>query len=153
MGPMCSLPAKRPWCSLWRQPSFHEKDDLIDIFFLRKIIEPEIAQLAAENATPEEIDELEEILKEQEEERGQTARTQFETIPIFIISWPGWPRTGSWNAFFSPWLIFWAKPGKDTCRPRRENKNLFRVIGIFSLQSKMEMGRLPDRPCADIWRR
>jgi GntR family transcriptional repressor for pyruvate dehydrogenase complex len=47
---------------------FHEKDDLIDIFFLRKIVEPEIAQLAAENATLEEINELEEILREQEEE-------------------------------------------------------------------------------------
>lgn len=46
---------------------FHEKDDLIDIFFLRKIIEPGIAQLAAENARPEEVAELEEILKEQEE--------------------------------------------------------------------------------------
>ena len=45
---------------------FHEKDDLIDIFFLRKIIEPEIAQLASDNATPEEISELEEILREQE---------------------------------------------------------------------------------------
>jgi len=49
---------------------FLEKDDLIDIFFLRKIIEPEIAQLASENATPEEISELEEILKEQEGEVG-----------------------------------------------------------------------------------
>ena len=49
---------------------FHEKDDLIDIFSLRKIIEPEIAQLASENATPEEIGELEDILKEQETERA-----------------------------------------------------------------------------------
>ena len=47
---------------------FHEKDDLIDIFFLRKIIEPEVAQLASENATPEEMNDLEEILREQEEE-------------------------------------------------------------------------------------
>jgi len=47
---------------------FHEKDDLIDIFSIRRIIEPEIAQLASENATPEEIDELEDILKEQERE-------------------------------------------------------------------------------------
>jgi GntR family transcriptional repressor for pyruvate dehydrogenase complex len=47
---------------------FHEKDDLIDIFFLRKIVEPEVAQLAAESTTPEEINELEEVLKEQEEE-------------------------------------------------------------------------------------
>jgi GntR family transcriptional regulator, transcriptional repressor for pyruvate dehydrogenase complex len=45
----------------------HEKDDLVDIFSLRKILEPGIAQLAAENATAEEIAELEEILKEQEE--------------------------------------------------------------------------------------
>ncbi|OGP76132.1 MAG: hypothetical protein A2V86_02230 [Deltaproteobacteria bacterium RBG_16_49_23] len=47
---------------------FHEKDDIIDIFFIRKIIEPEVAQLASENRTPEEIDELEEILREQEKE-------------------------------------------------------------------------------------
>jgi GntR family transcriptional regulator, transcriptional repressor for pyruvate dehydrogenase complex len=47
---------------------FHEKDDIIDIFALRKIIEPEVAGLAAENATPEELDEMEEILKEQGEE-------------------------------------------------------------------------------------
>jgi GntR family transcriptional repressor for pyruvate dehydrogenase complex len=47
---------------------FHEKDDMIDIFSLRKIIEPEVAQLASENATPEEINELEEILKEQKKE-------------------------------------------------------------------------------------
>ena len=45
---------------------FHEKDDIIDIFFIRKIVEPEMAHLASEHATPEEISELEEILKEQE---------------------------------------------------------------------------------------
>jgi GntR family transcriptional repressor for pyruvate dehydrogenase complex len=47
---------------------FHEKDDLIDIFSVRKIIEPGIAQLAAENARPDEINELEEILKEQKKQ-------------------------------------------------------------------------------------
>jgi len=47
---------------------FHEKDDIIDIFFIRKIVEPEVAQLASEQATPEEVSELEEILKEQERE-------------------------------------------------------------------------------------
>ncbi len=50
---------------------FHEKDDLIDIFSLRKMIEPEVAQLASENATPEEIVELEEILEEQKKEVAQ----------------------------------------------------------------------------------
>ena len=62
---------------------FHEKDDLIDIFSLRKIIEPEVAQLASENGTPEEINELEEILKEQENGGGQTARTPSKRIPNF----------------------------------------------------------------------
>jgi len=47
---------------------FHDKDDTIDIFSLRKIIEPEIAQLASENRTSEEINELEDVLKEQEKE-------------------------------------------------------------------------------------
>jgi GntR family transcriptional repressor for pyruvate dehydrogenase complex len=47
---------------------FHEKDDIIDIFFIRKIVEPEVAQLASENRTDEEVDELEEILREQEKE-------------------------------------------------------------------------------------
>jgi GntR family transcriptional repressor for pyruvate dehydrogenase complex len=47
---------------------FHEKDDIIDIFFVRKIIEPEVAQLASENRKPEEIDELEEILRKQEKQ-------------------------------------------------------------------------------------
>jgi GntR family transcriptional repressor for pyruvate dehydrogenase complex len=45
---------------------FGEKDDLIDIFYLRKIIEPEVAQVAAGNATAEEIAELEKVLREQE---------------------------------------------------------------------------------------
>jgi GntR family transcriptional repressor for pyruvate dehydrogenase complex len=47
---------------------FHEKDDLIEIFFLRKIIEPEVAELASENATAEEIEKLGKILKKQEVE-------------------------------------------------------------------------------------
>ena len=47
---------------------FHERDDILDIFSLRKIIEPEVAQLASENGTPEEIHELEKILREQEQE-------------------------------------------------------------------------------------
>jgi len=45
---------------------FHEKDDLIDIFYLRKIIEPEVAHLASENRSPRELEELEEIFKEHE---------------------------------------------------------------------------------------
>jgi GntR family transcriptional repressor for pyruvate dehydrogenase complex len=46
---------------------FHELDDLIDIFYIRKIIEPSIAQLAAEHATPDEIKEMEAIVREHEE--------------------------------------------------------------------------------------
>jgi len=45
---------------------FHEKDDLIDIFYVRKIVEPEVAQLASENPIAEDVAELEKILQEQE---------------------------------------------------------------------------------------
>lgn len=47
---------------------FQEKDDIIEIFSLRKIVEPEIAQLASQHATPEAIDRLEKILSDQEDE-------------------------------------------------------------------------------------
>lgn len=47
---------------------FREKDDLFDIFFIRQIIEPYIAQMAAENATLKELNELEAILKQQKED-------------------------------------------------------------------------------------
>ncbi|MGC8602745.1 MAG: FadR/GntR family transcriptional regulator [Desulfomonilaceae bacterium] len=47
---------------------FNEKDDLIDIFSLRKILEPGIAQLAAENMQNGDVAELERILNEQEVE-------------------------------------------------------------------------------------
>ena len=46
---------------------FNEKDDIRDIFYIRKIIEPHAAQMAAENATPQEIEEMEEVLRKQEE--------------------------------------------------------------------------------------
>jgi len=46
---------------------FQERDDLLEIFALRKIVEPEVAQLASEHATPEGIVELESILQRQEE--------------------------------------------------------------------------------------
>ena len=50
--------------------TLHEKDDLADIFFVRKVIEPVIAQLAAEHATREELRELDDILKKQEKDRS-----------------------------------------------------------------------------------
>ncbi len=49
---------------------FHEKDDIQDIFSIRNIVEPYVAQIAAENATLEEIKEMERILQEQEENLG-----------------------------------------------------------------------------------
>jgi len=49
---------------------FNEKDDIRDIFYIRKIIEPHVAEMAAENATPQEIEEMERILKQQEESIG-----------------------------------------------------------------------------------
>jgi GntR family transcriptional repressor for pyruvate dehydrogenase complex len=50
---------------------FNEKDDIRDIFYIRKIIEPHVAELAAENATPQEIEEMGKILRKQEECIGQ----------------------------------------------------------------------------------
>ena len=47
---------------------FQEKDDITDIFALRKIIEPEVAQLASKNVTPEAIAQLEQIISEQVKE-------------------------------------------------------------------------------------
>ncbi len=49
----------------------HEKGDLIDIFSLRKWIEPELAELASENARPEDVHKLRKILREQEKEVRQ----------------------------------------------------------------------------------
>ena len=52
---------------------FNKKDDIRDIFYIRKIIEPHVAHLAAENAMPQEIEEMETILRKQKEsiERGE----------------------------------------------------------------------------------
>ncbi len=50
---------------------FQEKKDLIDIFSLRKLIEPEVALLASENAKPVDILHLKKILREQEREVSQ----------------------------------------------------------------------------------
>ncbi len=44
---------------------FHEKDDILDIFYIRKSIEPYVAQLAAQNATVQDIKEMEKIMREQ----------------------------------------------------------------------------------------
>jgi len=47
---------------------FQERDDVVDIFTLRKIIEPEVAQLASRHATREAIAQLEKIISQQEKE-------------------------------------------------------------------------------------
>ncbi len=46
---------------------FHEKDDLIDIFYIRRCIEPNMAQLAAQNATTDDIVELGKIIAKHKE--------------------------------------------------------------------------------------
>jgi GntR family transcriptional repressor for pyruvate dehydrogenase complex len=61
---------------------FNEKDDIHDIFTIRKIIEPHVAELAAQNATPEEIAELERILHEQEACIGR-GESVLETNSLF----------------------------------------------------------------------
>jgi GntR family transcriptional repressor for pyruvate dehydrogenase complex len=64
---------------------FQERDDLVDIFRIRKIIEPSIAQLAAEYATPEEVKELEEIVKKHEENLA-SGRDTVETDTAFHMT-------------------------------------------------------------------
>jgi GntR family transcriptional repressor for pyruvate dehydrogenase complex len=44
---------------------FNEKDDILEIFSIRKIIEPYVAQMAAQKAAPQDIEEMEKILQEQ----------------------------------------------------------------------------------------
>ncbi len=53
---------------------FHEKDDILDIFTIRKTLEPYVAQLAAQNATLQDIKEMEKIMRQQTEyiERGES---------------------------------------------------------------------------------
>jgi GntR family transcriptional repressor for pyruvate dehydrogenase complex len=62
-----------------------QKDVLLDIFEARKVIEPEIAGLAAKRATPEEIRQMEEMLEEQARqiargESGLEADTAFHSL-------------------------------------------------------------------------
>ncbi len=45
---------------------FTEKDDMIDMFAVRKIIESEIAELASQNATARDVKELERLIGKQE---------------------------------------------------------------------------------------
>jgi len=46
---------------------FHEKDDIIDVFSIRKMIEPEMAQMASQHGTAGEIKDLERVIAKQEE--------------------------------------------------------------------------------------
>jgi GntR family transcriptional repressor for pyruvate dehydrogenase complex len=62
-----------------------QKDVLLDIFEARKVIEPEIAALAAKRASPEEIQRMEEILEDQarqiaQGESGVEADTAFHSL-------------------------------------------------------------------------
>jgi len=60
---------------------FHEQDDIQDIFFIRKIIEPYVAQLAAENATLEEIKILGNIVNEHEDAIADgRSCTEFDSV-------------------------------------------------------------------------
>lgn len=64
---------------------FHERDDLMEIFHVRGIIEPSIAQLAAERAIPAEIEELEDIV-EQHEANLATGSPTIETDTAFHMA-------------------------------------------------------------------
>jgi len=62
-----------------------QKDVLLDIFEARKVIEPEIAALAAKRASPEEIQQMEEVLEVQAQQiaagdSGVEADTTFHSL-------------------------------------------------------------------------
>ena len=61
---------------------FNANDNIREIFYIRKIIEPHIAHLAAENATPQEIEEMEKILHEQKACIGR-GESVLETNTLF----------------------------------------------------------------------
>ena len=86
---------------------FHEKDDLIDIFFLRKIIEPEVAQLARKMHT-EEINELEKSSETEEEVVKGKDSIQADSEFHHLLA--GWQETGFWSVFFLPFSTCSARP-------------------------------------------
>ncbi len=60
---------------------FAEKDSQIELFEMRRLIEPKIVSLATQRAKPEDLDELEEILEVQEEQVAQgNAGMDFDRI-------------------------------------------------------------------------
>jgi GntR family transcriptional repressor for pyruvate dehydrogenase complex len=70
---------------------FHDEDDLREIFHVRNIIEPHIAQLAAERATPKEIEELEEIVEQHESHLNSVSQT-IDTDTAFHMALAGAAR-------------------------------------------------------------
>ena len=63
---------------------FTEKDDQMELFEMRRMIEPDLAYLAAERATEEEIDMLEKVLVLQEEQidRGGLRNGRGQEFPL-----------------------------------------------------------------------
>ena len=126
---------------------FHEKDDLIDIFSSAKSSNRRLPNWPRKTQRPKKSMSWRRSSRSRKRS-GPRERTPCRWIPNFIISWPGWPKTGFWNACLLALLTFWARPAKDTFRPRRENKNRFWVIRKSSPPSRTETGRQPGRPCA-----
>ena len=104
-----------------------EKDDIIDIFSLRKIIEPEVAQLAAENATAEEIEELEEILREQEDEVTVAARKPIRRFDFHHLL-ARMAKNRVLERLLLPWLIFLSETRESTSRRRKESADPCKAI-------------------------
>ncbi len=64
-----------------------KKDALAELFEMRRLIEPQLAYLAAERATPDEIAEMEKILSVQEEQisRGETGTDFDKTFHCTLV--------------------------------------------------------------------
>lgn len=66
-GTFIFLKSSKHWIDLLAMSLFEETNTLLNVFEFRKMLEPQVARLAAENATSQEISELEEIIHKQEE--------------------------------------------------------------------------------------
>lgn len=66
-GTFIFLRSGEHWIDLLANSLFEETNTVLEIFELRKILEPQVAKLAAENATSQDLLELDAIIKKQKE--------------------------------------------------------------------------------------
>jgi GntR family transcriptional repressor for pyruvate dehydrogenase complex len=92
-----------------------EKDYQLELFEMRRLLESQLAFLAAERATPENMTKMEKILKRQEEQIANGETGKRPTTEFFSML-----STRRWN--------FLLKAGRVTSWGRREPRTLLLII-------------------------